>query len=113
MLQRGRALHARIARELERPPFTDTVASTGPRAFTRGLECVEGVHPPDDASFNGAARFHARIELDAVSLLQRLERASTGPRAFTRGLNILRSSFLTINRSFNGAARFHARIVYS
>ncbi len=61
-----------------------THASTGPRAFTRGLMRAT-IPDADPKGFNGAARFHARIVV----------------REATAG-------FASVG--FNGAARFHARI---
>ncbi len=109
-------------------------ASTGPRAFTRGSTSSRS-SSRSRTSFNGAARFHARI----ARVLQRDGRrldASTGPRAFTRGSKIeaikaVREMMLQRGRAlsradrngrlhsprhrrgFNGAARFHARIDFS
>ncbi len=60
-------------------------ASTGPRAFTRGLQTEAWLRSGRPLGFNGAARFHARIGRSS------------------------RCAFAVAWR-FNGAARFHARI---
>ncbi len=84
------------------------IASTGPRAFTRGsdnatppkflLRALQRGRALSRAdrnapgwvcspmrSFNGAARFHARIGPERLIAGVRDPLASTGPRAFTRG----------------------------
>ncbi len=112
-------------------------ASTGPRAFTRGSARSSTPSAPRTAlqrgralsradrrgrsvngrqvtGFNGAARFHARIEAPAFfSLLQLF--ASTGPRAFTRGSirrrrRLRSSSALQRGRALSRADRSHAVI---
>ncbi len=98
--------HARIGH----PPMHQALpvlASTGPRAFTRGSDpiswrvprkkqlqrgralsradrAVPSARALSGRSFNGAARFHARIGAYR-KLVPRRGVASTGPRAFTRG----------------------------
>ncbi len=131
-LQRGRAL----SRADWRPTLShipDRLPLQRGRALSRADCLICGFSRVFARSFNGAARFHARIGRRDIQLahgtdastgprtftrgLPRTEPtsatislASTGPRAFTRGLPRRISRRSTARSRFNGAARFHARI---
>ncbi len=85
-------------------------ASTGPRAFTRGLRRITAAASiPHTGRFNGAARFHARIAAKPFSPQTSIQ-SFNGAARFHARIVSGRRDMPVAEIGFNGAARFHARI---